>query len=169
MTSANSGAWHIIWVQKNSGMNGAQAIRHAHFGPIAEHQRKVLFIKANTGLRREQYDYHDQAADPCPPGFVAVQRFTIVFFDNYQSVLVNHGNGKDCRWILRNLCNKFNKMLKGFTVFSDPSDPTQIASLKRSRYGQIMGQGSSHKDQLNEKEIQAFREKARKGKGFSIS
>jgi len=86
--------------------------------------------------RKRAYDYHYQASDPCLQGHLAVESFTIAFFDSepYRPVVINHGRGADLRWILTQARKRLDDYCRGFAVFSDLTDPTMDADLKRSTY-----------------------------------
>ena len=112
-------------------------------------------IKVHTNPRTWPYDHNVQSSDPVEQGKFAVQRFTVAYFEgsNIPAVL-SHDGRQDVRWVLAQAQREHKQwQWKGFSVFSDISNPAEAIDPKRSTYAHCWNLGSSHPPSLNPEQV----------------
>ena len=88
-------------------------------------------------------------------GNFAVQRFTVAYFDGSDiPAVLSHDGRQDVRWVLEQAQREHKQWTwKGFSVFSDLSNPAEPIDLKRSTYAHCWNLGISFPPSLNPEQV----------------
>ena len=120
-------------------------------------------IKVHTNYRTWPYDHNLQSSDPVEQGRFAVQMFTVAYFDgNNRPAVLNHDGRTDARFVLEQ-AKRDNKQWtwRGFTLFSDLSNPAEPMDIKRSTYAHVWNLGSTFRPSLTPEQVERAKSEKR--------